>query len=74
MTQKRGPVLQVEGLDEWAVAGRKLAAVDPGRFRRLLAIANGMVAAYGLGDDMDRSSDLHAVLMKMARPDDSYDS
>lgn len=38
--------VEVDALDAWDQAGRKLKRIDPGRFERVLALARAYVAAY----------------------------
>lgn len=38
--------VEVEGLDAWDEAGRKLQRLDPARFDRVLALARAYVASY----------------------------
>lgn len=51
----------------WVRVGRRLAAVDPERFKRMLAIGMGMVGAYdGHGGDVSASGEIHAALLATA--------
>lgn len=36
----------MDGIEEWTATGRRLALVDPDRFRRLLAVAAQIVRLY----------------------------
>jgi len=71
---KRRSEAVVDGLGEWHRVGQRLAVVDPARFRRLLSVAQGMVAAYDGAEDLDSSADLHALLVKMASSSGSFDA
>lgn len=54
-----------EGVAEAIATFRRLAEVDPDRFARLLAIAEGIVGAHD-GHGCDRSNDVHEALMAAA--------
>ncbi len=74
MRHQKGLVPVLDGVDAWERAGRRLAEVDPGRFRRLLAIAKGMVYAHDGVDDEDSGRGLHSALMLMSGSGDSFDA
>lgn len=49
----------------WIAVFRRLAEVDPGRFARLLALAESIVGAHD-GHGCDASSEVHAALIASA--------
>lgn len=57
--------LEVDGLDAWSTAGRKLRELDPERFQKVLSLARTYVAIY---ERPDESGEVFSSRLQQIRP------